>query len=394
MKNITVYTLNNSDSEYSLQIWEYYYAYKQFEFFPNEVDIKFKFKKIKNEHNFKPESDDCLTVLVAHLTECERIKHISSLFDVVIISNSFEDISVFSYDALELLENDNTFAMISGTLHKSFRNYKKYISFSGCWVDVIQRFTDAKFFTSYVFDKPKLKNNKEFVFVGGHLRSWRKFIIDTLPKNIKVVQNNKNVVKTKDLVVGSKTDAEFVDYCNTKYINEINDQSHPKKLLYRIRYGLPEYPAGESNIADWTINEFKDYSCVLVCETSFINDVFFPTEKIFKPIMCKNHFIMFSGRNSYSIMMEMGFRSILELVPNGLEFDKIENHVERFKCQMNKIQYLVENTSILYSNEADEIIDHNFNNFIYSKKHIEYSVKQIDNIILDKTNDKEIRRVV
>ena len=90
---------------------------------------------------------------------------------------------------------------------------------------------------------------------------------------------------------------------------------------------------------------------------------------------------MFAGAGSYAIMKEYGFDSILSLVPNGLDFDKIKNHQERIDAQMNAIEYLVNTPSIFDTDEAMCILENNYENYFMSNLAMVNMVDTMDNMM-------------
>ena len=47
MNSLNVYTVIDYDGEYSTQVWQYLYSYKQYKAYPNSTNIDIKFNKIE-----------------------------------------------------------------------------------------------------------------------------------------------------------------------------------------------------------------------------------------------------------------------------------------------------------------------------------------------------------
>ena len=111
-------------------------------------------------------------------------------------------------------------------------------------------------------------------------------------------------------------------------------------------------------------------------ETTFCNWEIYPTEKTWKCVKAKTHWIMFAGTGSYEIMREVGFRSIVELCPDNINnFDMIEDHVARIEKISKCCEYISNNSDIFDSLEAHDILESNYENFHNPILSIERSIK-------------------
>jgi hypothetical protein len=148
-----------------------------------------------------------------------------------------------------------------------------------------------------------------------------------------------------------------------------------------IHMGFNDRRTGTVNIGLITLDEYKTSQCVIYPEASLINYEIKPTEKTWKCIVCKTHWIMFAGCHSYRLLKEYGIESILSLVPNGLAFDDIEDHKQRYDAQMKIIQYLADNQDIFHTSEALAILNSNYESFFSNAYLIEQLVNKLDKIL-------------
>jgi hypothetical protein len=80
-------------------------------------------------------------------------------------------------------------------------------------------------------------------------------------------------------------------------------------------------------------------------------------------------------------MADYGIRSILELVPDGIGFDNISNHADRFTKQTESVKYLQEHPEIFDTTEANDILDTNYAEFLTGNKFMMPLVNKLDEIL-------------
>ena len=107
----------------------------------------------------------------------------------------------------------------------------------------------------------------------------------------------------------------------------------------------------------------------------------YPTEKTWKCVVTKTHWIAFAGKHTYSMLADFGIRSILELVPGGIEFDNITSHTKRFESQVNSIKYLNKHQELLHTVEANNILNSNYENFFTNSDCLMPLINKLDKII-------------
>jgi hypothetical protein len=376
--NIKINISTLDGDSYPLHIWDYYYSLKQYLSFPNNPTIDIQIEKIDN---FERKGD--ITILHMRNHDDKSIALYVDKFDIIIIDNNMEPTSVSSQhivDAMKLYPN--VYFLCASFVSDDFPMSEKVITFSNDWVNTLDLFTNPMMPPKHAIKNAP--NRKGISYVGGQLRSYRKYILDNLPSvGIKKIQNATTVVTTNDVYLD--TDAQqFIDYCNELYNvcgdNVVDDIGNPfyKSVLHGID---GKRRSGNTLIGYYALEEYTTNNCIIYPETSFMNYEVLPTEKTFKCVACKTHWVMFAGAGSYAIMKEYGFDSILSLVPNGLDFDKIKNHQERIDAQMNAIEYLVNTPSIFDTDEAMCILENNYENYFMSNLAMVNMVDTMDNMM-------------
>jgi hypothetical protein len=380
MNSLNVYTVIDYDGEYSTQVWQYLYSYKQYKAYPNSTNIDIKFNKIELS-NLPTLNKSVLSILhlsMSSLDVLEKVEHLD--FDLIFVDNMCEHLSVGSVDLLEQLSvRSNMYMIVGSFVHPEHHLYDKCITMPRDWLNCRSWYTNPKAFVSYYSDNTYTKVNG-MLYIGGELRSYRKFIIDLLSgDSIRVMQNSSDIVATNDMINGTELDQLFVNECNDLYgvagVHKYN------KFYNTIKFGLEEYPFGRTSIAYLILPEYNTYKCILYSEASFMNNEIYPTEKTWKCAVTKTHWIMFAGKNSYKLMADYGIRSILELVPGGIGFDNISNHADRFTKQTESVKYLQEHPEIFDTTEANDILDTNYAEFLTGNKFMMPLVNKLDEIL-------------
>lgn len=375
---INIHNLNSAHI-IATNIWKYFYAQKQHESFPNNPNYNINFVDSLDVN------ESAISVLHVGFNAIKSltVQHVKD-FDIVIIDNNVDHAQVHDEIIYEFVSKySNVYFLIGGFVINNYSLSDKILSYSADWIDCMQLYSDPLCFTRYSINK---NNNKQgMLFIGGALRSWRKFIIDMLPSKVKVHQKTNEIAGTKHIIGGTKYDQPFIDMCNQKY--NVNSNKTPENEFYsHLTLGLEHLPAGGARLGYYAIPEYSDNQCIIFPEACFVNHHVFPTEKLWKCVAAKTHWIMFSGADSYKILRDYGIRSIVELVPNGINFDKIQNHEERFIEQIRVVDYLSKHQEIFNSDDALEILNDNFEMFYNNHRLISQLVEKINSILITVVN--------
>lgn len=369
--NINVHNLE-SPHIIATNIWKYFYAVQQNESFPNKPNYEINFKDdlvVGDDINILHVGFNAIGYL--------SISHIKK-FDIIVIDNNVDHAQVHDERIMEFITKyDNVYFLIGGFVSSDYHLHHKIISYPADWIDCIQLYSDPLCFTRYSIDTTKHKHGIKFI--GGALRSWRKFIIDQLP-NIEMHQISTDIAGTKHVIGGSKYDKPFIDMCNKMY-GVLDDVTPDNEFYGHLTLGLEHLPAGGARLGYYALRDYSEKQCIIYPEACFVNHHVFPTEKLWKCVASMTHWIMFAGSESYEILKQYNIRSILELTPNGIHFDKIDNHEMRFREQVKSISYLNEHPDIFNSSEAIDILNNNYNAF-FNNHHLIYQLTdKIESII-------------
>lgn len=123
---------------------------------------------------------------------------------------------------------------------------------------------------------------------------------------------------------------------------------------------IEEYPMlspAHLNIA----KVYHNFFCEIVCETYFSGTSFYPTEKIWRPIMLKTPFIVHGPKNYLTNLKRLGFKTFEQWWPEGYSEDPPE-------YQIIEILKIIEDLSAKSTTELETmyqemqpILEHNLN---------------------------------
>ena len=205
---------------------------------------------------------------------------------------------------------------------------------------------------NYKLEELSNDKNKEFLFdaLMGTKRTHREFVYNKII-NSKINQeiilsydNNaasSNWFKDEDLhynlVVADKTKT----YSNEPVVY------HGKNIW--ISHQIP-------------ISVYNQSAYSIITETEFDNGLFFPTEKIAKPIIAKRLFVVFSGVKYLKTLQNLGFETFHEIIDES--YDDIENNEQRWESAWKSIETLSSLNQSYVNDKIRPILEHNFNHLM------------------------------
>jgi hypothetical protein len=110
-----------------------------------------------------------------------------------------------------------------------------------------------------------------------------------------------------------------------------------------------------------------DYLIDIVTETDA--EVFCVTEKIFKPIICRQPFVVVSCRHYLRRLRQMGFKTFNPLIDES--YDKEKDLDTRVQMALQAVQNFLE-TAHNHTDELQSIVNHNRAKYAYIRKHHTY----------------------
>jgi hypothetical protein len=146
---------------------------------------------------------------------------------------------------------------------------------------------------------------------------------------------------------------------DTNYLDLIfaNSAWKPKNLLHTF---LPAKEVSSNSSADFDIDDYAATEIEIVLETLFDDDRLHLTEKILRPIACKQPFILAATYRSLEYLKEYGFKTFSTLWDES--YDKIVNPEKRLQAIVDLMTQIVNLTDQDKKNlflEAGEISAYN-----------------------------------
>ena len=115
------------------------------------------------------------------------------------------------------------------------------------------------------------------------------------------------------------------------------------------------------------ITHYNDFFVDVVCETFSKGKTFFPTEKIWRPIITKTPFMVQGPVGFLAGLKKLGFKTFDAWWDESYDEDDEQVALETIIRNLNKIsKYSVEDLKKIYSS-MEEVLDHNYNTFVSLK---------------------------
>ena len=198
--------------------------------------------------------------------------------------------------------------------------------------------------------------------ITGSARSYRTLFVAELLKNSLldkghlsfnfICPEHGSSLANLELLVNSYN----VDY---SYVKEITNFVPTKNFKIET---LDEIPNGSSYIG--ALPQTMQSFCQVVTETCFWENKTHLTEKIFKPIVCKQPFLLLGCTNNLKYLKSYGFKTFDKWWDES--YDSIENPIERIQTVVSilkKLSSLTNNQLKELLLEMEDTLEYNFNLF-------------------------------
>lgn len=107
------------------------------------------------------------------------------------------------------------------------------------------------------------------------------------------------------------------------------------------------------------VNNYQDIFVELVCETCYSGNTFFPTEKIWRPMLLQTPFIVQGPTNFLTRLHKMGFKTFNNWWSEAYQFDTPDYQVEVIKELVKDISKMTSaDLSTMYK-EMQPVLEHN-----------------------------------
>jgi hypothetical protein len=293
-------------------------------------------------------------------------------YDLILLANLSEPLSVFNQGYLDLLNLEQTYIVCNSFLDSNHAMSNKVIWFPYC---VIIQCTDwwHRSFFPMPYQNTKYAHfarQNQIVAINGRNRVNRNYffaLLKQLDCNVKILSNiNLTVNKLQDANWESEQDTEFRIWLNSNYKGQFVSNSQTKIKYYdnARSIGIDE-KFGTIPIGYWIMPEYFENACVIFPESCWLNNELSMTEKVAKCFLAGSMPFPVAGSNVNRLYNLLGFSTAWNLLPKQLqEFDLEKNHVKRYQGAIEAILWLNNNMDIFTTVECQNMLLKNKLNFI------------------------------
>lgn len=304
-------------------------------------------------------------------------------YDLILLDNAIEPISVATTAMQELLNRDNCYLVCNSKLdEKQFLHHKVIwwpANFEEC------RVYWTRYFYPQLYENRQLQQlprDKDLCFINGKNTSWRWHLIQLLKQhniNLNVHSVAESVHETNDSQFESKEDTEFRNQINNLYQNVIV-RNRPGLWNSGVEVGINR-KFGQVMPAYFILPEYYTHRCVIFPETSWQNYDLCITEKSLKCFYTGAIPWPIGGCGINQMYQALGFQTVWNLLPIELQkFDSTVDHMQRYQELIVAIGWLEKNTKVLQSSAAQHIISENRK--LFMSTHFECdAVEHFDNVL-------------
>jgi len=310
-------------------------------------------------------------------------------YDMVLICNGCEPISVANPKIKNLLKYDNVY-LISNSYLSGHEIENKVVwfppNFTMCR-DYWTRHFYPQFYDAVEFEK--LPRTKTLAVMTGANRSNRAYFFNLLQQAIPSLINhstlNQQIQKLLDAQWETDEDQQYREYVNRlcrddkRYTNSRGkalDNYYDQSVYIGIDNKFGSIPPGY-----FLLPLYYEYYCVVFPESSWQNNDLAVTEKSIKCFYAGSLPFPVGGANINRMYNELGFYTAWNLLPNELQqYDSILDHVQRAQACVTAIEWLSNNPMVFKTKQFTEYTHQNKINFLTCRADA-LAVKRFDKLV-------------
>lgn len=367
--------VNVVSADISVQIIDAFYAYIQSGLNERIADWDID---ITNTHN------DAADVNIIWANKDTTVNINANYYDIVVISNAGEPVTVSSSLIHNIWQNNNVFLVFNSLLTQDHSLYNKVIPF----LDAAQQCRD--YWTRYFYPHyhianklKKIQRSKDLIAINGLNRTVRHYFFKLLNEktNIKILKNiSTDIVNTNHSYWETKEDFEFRNYLEEQYSNVFEPEPDYKYYDNAKHIGINN-KFGKINPGYELLPEYFEYRCIIFPESSWQNNELALTEKALKCFYAGSLPFPIAGANVNSLYNSLGFATAWNLLPKYLQcFDSEQDHFKRIEQQINALKWFEDNAMVFQTAQYTELTRQNMINMLtYSP--IEFGIQKLIRII-------------
>jgi hypothetical protein len=378
MKKINVKIQSQDDLTHnSLQIWDFFYSYRQYlnrhNNYDSDVDIR-----ISSDIEIEA---DALNVGWYHMPN--NITG-SECFDLIIVDanqHHFEVSTECMYNAVK--NNPKCFYVTGSYVDKNHELYNKLI-ITPMTFNTLSYFVRPFYPQYYEKDMLRHPNQKNILYINGQNRSNRQYFIELLQQHVDNIDIKNSltpltsVEKLLDSFFETDEDSQFREFVNSKVRcsnSSFADYYYSNSIKIGVEQKFGAIPPGY-----FMLDEYYQYQCIVFPETTWLNNEIFVTEKTIKCCIAECIPFPVGGANTHKLYNQLGYFTAWNLLPDELRsFDNELDHIIRYQQQVEAVAWLTEQ-QLWQTSAAQDIIKHN-KNFFFSASHDNRAAEKLNSII-------------
>jgi hypothetical protein len=284
-------------------------------------------------------------------------------FDIVLMCNGGEPLSVASPRLKQLLTNKNVF-LIANSYLKNHELQSKVIWFPDS-VMTCRDYWTKHFYPQY-FDNIQyqaLSRKNTITVINGKSRAHRKYFFDMLFLELPNLADESKLeqitAETLDSQWETDEDTEFKHYVNSLYqrtgVNDTQSNYYNNSISIGADNKFGSIPPGYFHLPLYYKN-----SCVIFPEANWQNNELSITEKSLKCFYSQSIPFPISGAFVNQMYNELGFYTAWNLLPKDLQiFDNEKNHQLRYRATITAIKWLYSNPEVFQSQHFKDYVQQN-----------------------------------
>lgn len=347
------------------QILDGWHAYQQHLQRDNNYVLDTNYQLADNTSEFN-KTDYNISILLCYFKQAKQIdQKLLNQFDLILICNGGEPLSVGHPEVKELVENNcHVYVIANSLLTPDHKMYDKTIWFPS---DVLNcqtywtKYFYPQYFDLYYLDK--LQQDKMFYFINGENRANRQFFMNICNElNLNLPTKNvwsKTVVEVADSQWESTQDTEFKNFVNGLYTVVLIENSNNIYYNSSINVGI-DNAFGKIAPGYFPLPLYFETYCVIFPESGWQNNELNITEKSLKCFYAGSLPFPIAGANVNQLYNQVGFYTAWNLLPKDMQkFDTILDHVTRYREIAKSIQWLKNNPEVFTSSLFKEMTNSN-----------------------------------
>lgn len=360
---ILINTLSNGIGHQIVDAWE---AYVQQQNNYNQIN---KYTIINCTDTFN-KHDYNLTILLVGLSAAEKISQLADNYDIVLICNGGEPLSVCEPGVKTLIENNNNVYLISNSCLKQGHQCQEKTVWFPHNIQTCRDYWTRHFYPQY-YDLCNQNNNNRtpsLFYINGANRTVRQLFIDYL-KELNLDITIKNSMSDQICEIGesqweSNEDTIFRQWVNQQYpcllIENFTNDYYNNSITVGIDAQFGKVPLGYVHLP-----LYFEHACIIFPESNWQNDELCITEKALKCFYAETLPMPVAGANVNLLYNEVGFYTAWNLLPPEMQsFDNILDHNMRYHELSRAIEWLAKNPEVFDSDEYHTMTQQNKINFL------------------------------